>query len=185
MIGDEFADRLLTFGFRLCGHTLNRALMLASRLVIDLVKNNHEGRGGTTTINHLSQGQKAAIQGIEVPQERLAEFDRFARKYGLQYSVIQEENDPQTFFLTFRQRDINRLEMAVTDMMKDKTRSWEDLPELMKQAKEKAFSVQQPDKATEKTAERTAEKAAERTAENSVQAVENAVRKGREVVLER
>ena len=97
----------------------------------------------------LNQSQSAAVQGIEISRERAGEFDHFARKYGFQYSLLQEENDPQKYFLTFRQRDINLLEMAVTDMMHDKTREWGDLTELLEQAKDRAFQVTAPAKKLE------------------------------------
>ena len=82
-------------------------------------------------------------------KERIAEFDRFAQKYGLQYTAIEEENDPNMVFLTFRQRDIDKLDMAVTDMLKDKTKSWNDLEDAMQQAKEKAFLLRQAAKEVE------------------------------------
>ena len=147
MIGDELADRLVTFGVRLGGHTLSHALALAGREILNMLHSN--AKGGTVSLENLSQNQGAAIQGVEVKKERIAEFDRFAQKYGLQYTAIEEENDPNMVFLTFRQRDIDKLDMAVTDMLKDRTKSWNDLEDAIQQAKEKAFLLQQAAKKTE------------------------------------
>lgn len=63
--------------------------------------------------------------------------------------MVEEENDPNMVFLTFRQRDIDKLDMAVTDMLKDKTKSWNDLEDAMQQAKEKAFLLRQAAKEVE------------------------------------
>ena len=108
LIGDELADRLVTFGVRLGGHTLSHALALAGREILNMLHS--DAKGGTVSLENLSQNQRAAIQGVEVKKERIAEFDRFAQKYGLQYTAIEEENDPNMVFLTFRQRDIDKLD---------------------------------------------------------------------------
>ena len=148
LIGDELADRLVTFGVRFGGHTLSHALALAGREILNMLHGDN-AKGGTVSLENLSQNQRAAIQGVEVKKERIAEFDRFAQKYGLQYTAIEEENDPNMVFLTFRQRDIDKLDMAVTDMLKDKTKSWNDLEDAMQQAKEKAFLLRQAAKEVE------------------------------------
>lgn len=148
LIGDELADRLVTFGVRFGGHTLSHALALAGREILNMLHGDN-AKGGTVSLENLSQNQQAAIQGVEVKKERIAEFDRFAQKYGLQYTAIEEENDPNMVFLTFRQRDIDKLDMAVTDMLKDKTKSWNDLEDAMQQAKEKAFLLRQAAKEVE------------------------------------
>ena len=149
LIGDELADRLVTFGVRFGGHTLSHALALAGREFLNMLHHSGDGKGGTVSLENLSQNQRAAIQGVEVKKERIAEFDRFAQKYGLQYTAIEEENDPNMVFLTFRQRDIDKLDMAVTDMLKDRTKSWNDLEDAIQQAKEKAFFLRQAAKEVE------------------------------------
>lgn len=142
MIGDEMSDRLLTFGVRCGGHTMSRAIGLGVRTMLSKIRQNEASRAGETSLDKLSQGQQSAIQGIEVSPQRISEFDHFAKKYGLQYSVIQEENDPTKLFITFRQKDIEKLDMAVSDMLKDRTREWNDLGDALEQARERAFSVQ-------------------------------------------
>ncbi len=142
MIGDEISDRLLTFGVRSGTHTMSRAIGFGVRAILNKLRENEASRAGEMPLEKLSQGQQAAIQGVEVSPQRISEFDHFAKKYGLQYSVIQEENDPTKLFITFRQKDIEKLDMAVTDMMKDRTREWNDLGDALEQARERAFSVQ-------------------------------------------
>lgn len=142
MIGDEISDRLLTFGVRSGTHTMSRAIGFGVRAMLNKLRENEASRAGEMPLEKLSQGQQAAIQGVEVSPQRISEFDHFAKKYGLQYSVIQEENDPTKLFITFRQKDIEKLDMAVTDMMKDRTREWNDLGDALEQARERAFSVQ-------------------------------------------
>ena len=126
MIGDEISDRLLTFGVRSGTHTMSRAIGFGVRAILNKLRENEASRAGEMPLEKLSQGQQAAIQGIEVSPQRISEFDHFAKKYGLQYSVIQEENDPTKLFITFRQKDIEKLDMAVTDMMKDRTRECDE-----------------------------------------------------------
>jgi phosphoribosylformylglycinamidine (FGAM) synthase-like enzyme len=142
LIGDEISDRLLTFGVRSGTHTMSRAIGFGVRAILNKLRENEASRAGEMPLEKLSQGQQAAIQGVEVSPQRISEFDHFAKKYGLQYSVIQEENDPTKLFITFRQKDIEKLDMAVTDMMKDRTREWNDLGDALEQARERAFSVQ-------------------------------------------
>lgn len=139
MIGDEMAEKLVTFAFRTAGHTLSHALMHAGKKFIESEKSKRT----TISIDELSHGQDIPIQGVEISAERVSEFDRFARKYGFQYSLLQQENDPDKYFLTFRQRDIGKLEMVITDMMGDKSREWDDLKETLEHAKERAFEVRE------------------------------------------
>lgn len=121
---------------------MSRAIGFGVRAILNKLRENEASRAGEMPLEKLSQGQQAAIQGVEVSPQRISEFDHFAKKYGLQYSVIQEENDPTKLFITFRQKDIEKLDMAVTDMMKDRTREWNDLGDALEQARERAFSVQ-------------------------------------------
>lgn len=137
LIGDELADRLVTYGVRTGAHALSRVLMFAGKEIVSAFHAN----GGKVTVAQLEQSQKSPVQGIEISHERAEEFDRFAKKYGFEYSLIREENDPQKYFLTFRQRDIGQLEMVVTDMMGDKTKNWDDLAEMMDHAREQAFQA--------------------------------------------
>lgn len=139
MIGDELAEKLVTIGIRKGGHTLSHAVMRAAKKFLESLKDQKT----IINISELSQRQTTSIQGVEIGAERVEEFDRFAKKYGLQYSLIRQENDPEKYFLTFRQRDIGKLEMAVTDMMGDKSREWNDLKEALEQAREKSFEIQE------------------------------------------
>ena len=139
MIGDEMAEKLVTIAVRKGGHTLSHAVANGVKKFLEFLKE----RKTVVNINKLSQGQATPIQGVEVSAERVSEFDKFAKKYHFQYSLLQQENDPDKYFLTFRQRDIGKLEMVITDMMGDKSREWDDLKETLEHAKERAFEVRE------------------------------------------
>lgn len=155
LIGDEMADRLVTFGIRTSGRTMSHGLALAAKKIAAELKEYREVQGGQVSQAKLSQGQRTTIQGVEVKPERIAEFDKFARKYDLQYSIIQQENDPGMVFLTFRQRDIDKLEMAATDMLKDKSRDWRDMGDLIERAREKAYAFNKAEKQVEQAVTHT------------------------------
>ena len=148
MIGDELGDRVTALEFeaaKLTGKVLLRALKAGLKKIAQLA--GKEGKAlaeraapKEQSLHKLSK-DGAQVQGSEVDRAEIAGFDRYARRYGLQYSLKRQKNDPQKYVLFFRTRDASRLDMAVRDAVKDGRLENDGLQDRIGKAKEKALTL--------------------------------------------
>lgn len=161
MVGDELSEKMVVYSFRTSGRLTGKAL----KAFLKAVKKKSEKAINNLTPNEvnmdrLSDSGNIQVQGMEVGKEQLAGFDQYAKKYGLEYSLIQEQNDPNHYFFVFRARDISKVEMAAEDFLKDKTADRGDLNERFERAREQALQFNKA-REKEKTRSQSREKAKE------------------------
>ena len=144
MVGDELGERVAEVHFRaaekLTGATLRKLfeLLLAGGGQIL-----YHATSNKQSIHKLAQ-YGSQTQGIEVFKSEMQGFDRYARKYHFEYSMIREKNDKAQYIFAFKAKDIDRMENACRDWFND-GRDHTSLQKKIEQATEKAraFNVSQ------------------------------------------
>jgi hypothetical protein len=158
MVGDELGEKVVTVSFRTTGKLTVKSLKKLFRLIL---------KAGGNILYHVTPNKENfkklnkdgyPTQGIEVTKDQMCKFDKYARKYRFEYSMIQEKNDPNLYHFSFKVKDFSVMEMAMRDYLKDKTIDHGDLKERIEHAKESAFYFNK---------KRTKEKAKEHTKSHS------------------
>jgi hypothetical protein len=154
MVGDELSEKMVTVSFRTTGKLTAKGLKKLFGLIL---------KAGGNILYHVTPNKESfnklnkdgrPTQGIEVSKDQMCGFDKYARKYHFEYSLVQEKNDPNLYFFTFKAKDISIMDMAMKDYLKDRTIDHGDLKERIEHAKEEAFNFNKS---------RTKEKAKEHT----------------------
>ena len=162
MVGDELGEKFVSVGFRATGKLTAAVLKKLFGLII---------KGGDKLLYHATSNKESIhklsengrqTQGVEVEKSQMCGFDKYAKKYHFEYSLIKEKNDPTHYFFTFHSKDISKMDMAMKDYIKDETIDHGDLQERIENAKLQAFNV---NKAREKTKEHTKSKSKDRSVE--------------------
>lgn len=149
MIGDEMGEKVVAVGFR----ATEKLSLAALRKVIGRI-----GKLGNKILYHITTNKESMqelskagsqVQGIPVDKNEIKGFDRYARKYGLEYSLLRMKNDINKYVFCFKVKDFDKLEMVYHDLSKD-GKEHGDLKEKIEQAREKAFTVNKAKKAEKK-----------------------------------
>ena len=123
---EEVENKTLTLiinGSKLTGRTLKSAMdkYLAHRRNKKLNRRSgsvtHKGK---QTVKQLV-GQGHGVSQTEVPDASVRDFDRVARKYGVDYA-IKKERDPPRFLVFFKAQDTGAIEAAMKEYTQNKVR---------------------------------------------------------------
>lgn len=127
---EEVENKTLTLvinGSKLTGRMLKSAIAkyLAHRRE---VKHQKQSRGGAVT-HHGKQtvkqlvGQDQGVSNIEIDDPSIRDFDRIARKYGVDYAIKRDRSsDPPKFLIFFKSRDSDALTSAFNEYAGEKVR---------------------------------------------------------------
>lgn len=125
---EEVENKTLTLvinSSKLTGRTLKAAIAkyLAHRRE---VKHQKQSRGvthhGRQTVKQLI-GQDQGVSNIEVNDPSIRDFDRIARKYGVDYAIKRDRSsDPPKFLIFFKSRDADALTAAFQEYAGKKVR---------------------------------------------------------------
>ena len=67
---------------------------------------------GKQTLRKL-QGEGSELSNIEITDDNIKSFERYARKYGIDYALKEDKAaDPPRYFVFFRARDVKTMEAA-------------------------------------------------------------------------
>ena len=98
---------------------------------------------GKQTVKQLI-GQNQGVSNIELTDPSIRDFDRIARKYGVDYAIKRDKaNDPPRFLIFFKSRDADALTAAMQEFTAKKNRKAERPSVLERLAQFKAL-VQKP-----------------------------------------
>ena len=98
---------------------------------------------GKQTVKQLI-GQNQGVSNIELTDPSIRDFDRIARKYGVDYAIKRDKaNDPPRFLVFFKSRDADALTAAMQEFTAKKIRKAERPSVLERLAQFKAL-VQKP-----------------------------------------
>jgi hypothetical protein len=153
MVGDEMGEKVVSVQFR-AAEKLTKATLLK---LFGLIGKGLGAVGYRITSNresiHNLAKEGSQTLGIEVSKSEMHGFDRYARKYHFEYSMVREKNDKTKYIFTFKAKDLDRLQNAARDFFND-GREHDSLEEKIQQAQEKAFNINQA-REKEKTKEHT------------------------------
>ena len=98
---------------------------------------------GKQTVKQLI-GQNQGVSNFELTDPSIRDFDRIARKYGVDYAIKRDKaNDPPRFLIFFKSRDADALTVAMQEFTAKKIRKAERPSVLERLAQFKAL-VQKP-----------------------------------------
>ena len=98
---------------------------------------------GKQTVKQLI-GQNQGVSNIELTDPSIRDFDRIARKYGVDYAIKRDKaNDPPRFLIFFKSRDADALTAAMQEFTARKIKKAERPSVLERLAQFKAL-VQKP-----------------------------------------
>ena len=108
---------------------------------------------GKQTVKQLI-GQNQGVSKMDVSDKDIKEFERIARKYGVDYAVKKSKSQPNQYLLFFKGRDNDALIAAMEEYTQEKEYK-KDHPSILKRlAKNMAQSLQNiPDKVRNKRQE--------------------------------
>ena len=98
---------------------------------------------GKQTVKQLI-GQNQGVSNIEIADKSIRDFERIARKYGVDYAVKKVDGDKPKFLVFFKARDADALTAAFTEYAKKKVRRTErpSVIKLLKSIREKLASIE-------------------------------------------
>ena len=109
---------------------------------------------GKQTIKELI-GQNQGVSNIDIAKTDLHGFEKYARKYGVDYAITKDRNAvPPKYMVFFKARDADALTAAFTEFSNQKLKA-KERPSVLKQLnklKEKVSSIV-PDKVRHKSQE--------------------------------
>ena len=77
---------------------------------------------GKQTVKELI-GQDQGVSNIEVTDPSIRQFDRVARKYGVDYAIKRDkDHDPPRFLIFFKSRDADAITAAFTEYSNQKVK---------------------------------------------------------------
>ena len=98
---------------------------------------------GKQTVKQLI-GQNQGVSNFELTDPSIRDFDRIARKYGVEYAIKRDKaNDPPRFLIFFKSRDADALTAAMQEFTAKKIKKAERPSVLERLAQFKAL-VQKP-----------------------------------------
>ena len=118
---EEVENKTLTLiinGSKLTGRMLKSAI---SKYLAHRKEVKHQKRQ-TDVVSHGKQtvkqlvGQNQGVSNIEINDPSIKEFDRIARKYGVDYAIKRDRSsDPPKFLVFFKSRDADALTAAFNE----------------------------------------------------------------------
>ena len=114
-----------------------------------------EGPHGKMTVKELI-GKEQGVSSIPLDDSRIREFERSARKYGVDFAVTKDKTKvPPKYTIFFKARDADALTAIVEDYTQKQLRR-KEMPSLLKQlTKLKAIVAAIPNKVRNKEQEHT------------------------------
>ena len=137
---------LVISGVKLTGRLLKAAL---SKLLAYMKEKKHEKVQGIViphgkqTVKQLVR-QNQGVSNIEIADKSIRDFERIARKYGVDYAVKKVDGDKPKFLVFFKARDADALTAAFTEYAEKKVHRTQrpSVIGLLKSIREKLASVQ-------------------------------------------
>ena len=99
---------------KLTGRLLAKAIAAALRKMRQARDSPH----GKQTVKQLAQ-QNAGMQSIEVTEDNIGSFEKYARKYGVDFALKRDNGTPPKWLVFFKARDADALTAAFTEFSRD------------------------------------------------------------------
>ena len=99
---------------KLTGRLLAKAIAAALRKM----RQARDAPHGKQTVKQLAQ-QNAGMQSIEVTEDNIGSFEKYARKYGVDFALKKDGDTPPKWLVFFKARDADALTAAFTEFSRD------------------------------------------------------------------
>ena len=99
---------------KLTGHVLAKAVSAALRKM----RQARDAPHGKQTVKQLAR-QNAGLQSIEVTEDNIGSFEKYARKYGVDFALKKDGDTPPKWLVFFKARDADALTAAFTEFSRD------------------------------------------------------------------
>ena len=108
---EEVTNKTIALVFRttkLTAETLKKAIQMYLEYQKGKTQNNH----GKISVKKLV-GQNAGVSSIEVTDNNIKQFEKVAKKYGIDFSLKRDKSvDPPRYFVFFKARDVDVMTAA-------------------------------------------------------------------------
>ena len=119
---------------KLTGRLLAKVIAAALRKMRQARDAPHHGK---QTVKQLAR-QNAGMQSIEITDDNIRSFEKYARKYGVDFALKRDNGTPPKWLVFFKARDADALTAAFTEFSRDtlKRESRPSVREAMRSFKE-------------------------------------------------
>ena len=119
---------------KLTGRLLAKVIAAALRKMRQTRDAPHHGK---QTVKQLAR-QNAGMQSIEITDDNIGSFEKYARKYGVDFALKRDNGSPPKWMVFFKARDADALTAAFTEFSRDtlKRESRPSVREAMRSFKE-------------------------------------------------
>lgn len=100
---------------KLTGRLLAKAISAALR---KMKQSRDAPRQGKQTVKQLAK-QNAGLQNIDITDGNIKSFEKYARKYGVDFALKKDNDTPPKWMVFFKARDADALTAAFTEFSKD------------------------------------------------------------------
>lgn len=153
---EEISQRSVTLIVQ-TGKMTGKVFLQAIQKYLDILKQQRELKArekqlhpayqGRMTIRQLME-ERSGLSNIEIHDEHIHDFERIARRYGIEYAIKKERNrEAPHYLIFFRSRDTDVLQTAFNEFVKKRLKIQErpslreKLQKLKLQNKERAAQV--------------------------------------------
>ena len=100
---------------KLTGRLLAKVIAAALRKMRQAKDAPHHGK---QTVKQLAR-QNAGMQSIEITDDNIGSFEKYARKYGVDFALKRDNGSPPKWMVFFKARDTDALTAAFTEFSRD------------------------------------------------------------------
>ena len=100
---------------KLTGRLLAKVIAAALRKMRQARAAPHHGK---QTVKQLAR-QNAGMQSIEITDDNIGSFEKYARKYGVDFALKRDNGSPPKWMVFFKARDADALTAAFTEFSTD------------------------------------------------------------------
>ena len=100
---------------KLTGRLLAKVIAAALRKMQQARDAPHHGK---QTVKQLAR-QNAGMQSIEITDDNIGSFEKYARKYGVDFALKRDNGTPPKWLVFFKARDADALTAAFTEFSRD------------------------------------------------------------------
>ncbi len=120
---NEKTVSLIIRGTKVTAVVLKDAMKMFLRQTSNRVSNGRDGKGTSEKQKQVSQTGKTSLRkmmkegselsNIEISDENIKSFEKIARKYSMQFSLMKDKShDPPRYLVFFKARDVNVMQAA-------------------------------------------------------------------------
>lgn len=158
MVNEEVADKSIRLAItttRLTGRALSKGLQAYLRHRKEVKAKKAEPKRGKQTVKELI-GQNQGVSSLPVGETGLKDFERIAKKYGVDFAIVKDKTaTPTKYTVFFKARDADAIAQVLAEYTAKQVKK-QERPSVLKALKKfKELVANMPKKEHEKKKEKT------------------------------